>query len=100
MSELKMKEWYGKVQYRSVVLDYVVLCCEDEDEPDLFFIHPLTGQRVERANQALQGWSEQGEDWENWERLVEVLDTEDMYITLIEYARDGDTLMLDEEEVQ
>ena len=40
-------------------------------EPDTYFLHVLTGQRCESAQECLDGWSEPGEGQEKWETLCE-----------------------------
>ena len=40
-------------------------------EPDTYFLHVLTGQRCESAQECLDGWSEPGEGQEKWENLCE-----------------------------
>ena len=38
-------------------------------EPDTYFLHVLTNQRCESAQECLDGWSEPGEGQEKWETL-------------------------------
>ena len=40
-------------------------------EPDTYFLHVLTGQRCESAQECLDGWSEPGEGQEKWETLCQ-----------------------------
>jgi len=41
------------------------------DEPDIYFLHPRTGQRCESVWGCLIGWSESGEGQEKWDTLCE-----------------------------
>ena len=44
----------------------------DFDEGEIFFRHPLTGDKVQTVNQILYGWEEQENDLQkHWECLVE-----------------------------
>jgi len=40
-------------------------------EPDIYFLHVLTGARCESVWSCLTGWSEPGEGQEKWETLCE-----------------------------
>ena len=52
-------------------------------EPDIYFLHVMTGQRCESVWSCLTGWSEPGEGQEKWETLcqrIEELDGIDEFI--------------------
>jgi len=43
-------------------------------EPDIYFLHVLTGARCESVWSCLTGWSEPGEGQEKWDTLCERID--------------------------
>ena len=66
---------YGQVEVEGILISYP----PGEGETDIYFLHPLTGQKMERVRQILQGWSEQDESAQSeWVRLVEEIEDDDL----------------------
>ena len=66
---------YGQAEVEGIAIFYP----PREGETDIYFLHPETGQRVERVRQILQGWSERDEDAQSdWEKLVQEIEDDDL----------------------
>lgn len=53
-------------------LDTIINYEENDEEIQVYYIHPLTGLRSETPKSCLQGWSEQNENENNnWNILIE-----------------------------
>ncbi len=64
---------YGQAEVEGIAIFYP----PGEGEADIYFLHPLTGQKMERARQILQGWSEQDEEAQRkWKKLVEEIEND------------------------
>lgn len=56
----------------------------DNGEGELQYIHPITGQKCQHPEQALQGWSEQsGAENMEWSKLIECISKDDELIRKI-----------------
>lgn len=79
ISKLRLLNYNEEVLCKiTAILEY-----DENDEEELYFLHPLNGNKCQNINQCFYGWSEQ-EDRDNyWSKLREEIQNDNMLIQKI-----------------